>query len=280
MIYGAYRKWSWLVDPPEYLWPVYSQAFLKKLFGRRVVIGWTYLFGIVFVAAMFVSLWSTLAGGCRSPKTWALATTAVLTERNRERHDLLGGREHTDENVREKQQLLREWWGVTDRETLLAALRWIDEEGHRMEFDRVVRYVATRSPEELVKVRDALKDNAQARQELEVVLAHQAKLSDKSLLGWDYSRYITLCRWGHLVGYLTEDEAWDRIMPVARRLQRTFDSWKDLGENYLIGREFWSQEETERNGPLYRQVYQHLLDDPASPWNRCAWNLDLTGKGG
>ena len=32
-----------------------------------------------------------------------------------------------------------------------------------MEFNRVARYVATRSPEELVKVRDALKDNAQAR---------------------------------------------------------------------------------------------------------------------
>src|SRR6266404_5769053 len=107
MIYGAYRKWSWLVDPPEYLWPVYSQAFLKKLFGRRFVISWTYLFGIVFVAAMFVSLWTTLAGGCRSPETWALATTAVLTKRNQERHDLLGGRERTDANVREKQDLLR-----------------------------------------------------------------------------------------------------------------------------------------------------------------------------
>ena len=81
-------------------------------------------------------------------------------------------------------------------------------------------------------------------------------------------------------GYLTEDEAWDLIMPGARKLQTTFDSWKDLGENYLIGREFWSQAETERNGLLYRQVYQRLLDDPASPWNQCAWDLNLKGKGG
>src|SRR6266849_4791686 len=179
-----------------------------------------------------------------------------------------------------KQQLLREWWGVTDRETLLTALGWIDEEGHRREFDRVARYVATLNPEEFGKVRDSLKDNARARQEFEVALAHHARLGDRSLVGWDYSRYITLCRWGYLVGYLTEDEAWDRIMPAARRIQATFDSWKDLGENYLIGREVWSQEETERNGLLYRQVYQHLLDDPASPWNRCVWDLDLTGKGG
>ena len=280
LIYGAYRRWSWLIDPPDYLWPVYSQAFLKKLFGRRVVIGWTYLFGILLVGAMLLSLWKGLAGTCRSPKTWALATTALLTERNQERHDLLGGMERTDANVSAKQQLLREWWGVTDKASLLATLRWIDGEGHRERFENVARYVATLSPEELGKVRDTLKDNAQARQELEVVLAHHAKLGEKSLLGWDYSRYVTLCRWGYLVGYLTEDEAWDLIMPGARKLQTTFDSWKDLGENYLIGREFWSQAETERNGLLYQQVYQRLLDDPASPWNQCAWDLNLKGKGG
>jgi len=69
-------------------------------------------------------------------------------------------------------------------------------------------------------------------------------------------------------------------LPVARRLQWTFNSWKDLGENYLIGREFWSQAESERNGLLYRQVYQRLLDDPASPCHQCAWDLNLNGKGG
>ena len=83
LIYGAYRRWSWLIDPPDYLWPVYSQAFLKKLFGRRVVIGWTYLFGILLVGAMLLSLWKGLAGTCRSPKTWALATPALLTERTK-----------------------------------------------------------------------------------------------------------------------------------------------------------------------------------------------------
>src|SRR5437773_4269785 len=67
-IYGAYRKWSWPVDPPDYLWPVYPQAFLKKPYGRRFVIGWTYFIGIVFVAGMFVSLWSGLEVGVEAPR--------------------------------------------------------------------------------------------------------------------------------------------------------------------------------------------------------------------
>ena len=34
-------------------------------------------------------------------------------------------------------------------------------------------------------------------------------------------------------------------MPAARALQSHFTSWRDLGENYLIGREFWSRSETQ-----------------------------------
>ena len=66
------------------------------------------------------------------------------------------------------------------------------------------------------------------------------KLGEKSLLGWDYGRYICLCRWGYLVGWLNEQEAWEKIMPAAELLQKSFSSWEDLGRNYLIGRLFWS----------------------------------------
>ena len=78
-----------------------------------------------------------------------------------------------------------------------------------------------------------------------------------------------------MAGYFTEEEAWSRITPAARKLQKTFYSWKDLGQNYLIGREFWSYEETEKNGHLYRDAYQRLLDNPVSPWNIYPWDMEL-----
>jgi hypothetical protein len=97
----------------------------------------------------------------------------------------------------------------------------------------------------------------------------------KSLLGWDYSRYVLLCRWGYHCGYLSEQEAWDRIMPVARMLQKTFSSWADLGENFLVGREFWSYAEMLRTGAEVKAAYQTLLDDPFSPWKFNPWDQDL-----
>lgn len=44
LVFGAHRRWNWLVDPPLEYWTVYSQAFLKKFFGPR--------FGIIFTHAL------------------------------------------------------------------------------------------------------------------------------------------------------------------------------------------------------------------------------------
>ena len=60
--------------------------------------------------------------------------------------------------------------------------------------------------------------------------------------------------------------------------QRIFDSWADLGENYLIGRKFWSFEQTRSNGYLYRQAYERLLHNPKSPWRRYGWDTHLEAK--
>lgn len=212
-------------------------------------------------------------------QAWALATSAILFERNRDRHDTLGGREPTPTNREDVQRLLSEWWGVTDRETLLKTLEWIEKGGHRREFNGMGASIESLSSEQFQE----LLTNAQGHQEVshrvQFVKQYYPKLWPKSLLGWDYGRYVALARWGYFVGYLTEEEAWGRIMPAAHQLQRAFDSWKELGENYLIGREFWSLEETRRNGQLYRDIYAKLMDDPGSPWNRYPWQLDLDAAG-
>ena len=108
-----------------------------------------------------------------------------------------------------------------------------------------------------------------------MVLEYAPKLGGKSLIGWDYARFISLCRWGYACGFLTEEEAWDYIMPVADMLQKTFSSWADLGENYVIGREFWSYEQTQVSGAAIREAYESLLSSPTSPWQQNAWDMDL-----
>jgi Protein of unknown function (DUF1266) len=212
-----------------------------------------------------------------SAQAWALAASAILTERNGQRHDLLGGSERNPANAEHWKRILSDWWGVRNREDLLSALEWIDDGGHRINFEKLGIFLGSLDEQQHAELLKKVRRNEQAKNEIAVVTKYYDQLGRKSLLGWDYSRYISLCRWGYLVGYLSPEEAWERIMRAALKLQQTFDSWKDLGRNYLIGREFWSYEETRKSGRLYRDAYERLLNDSAGPWKRNPWGLDLSG---
>jgi hypothetical protein len=43
---GAYRRWRWLVDPPDNWPPFYSQVVTKRLLGRRFLLYSTYALGL------------------------------------------------------------------------------------------------------------------------------------------------------------------------------------------------------------------------------------------
>jgi hypothetical protein len=206
---------------------------------------------------------------------WALAASAMLTEGNGDRHDLLGGATATDSTIQRSTDLLKASWGITNRSDLLVTLKWLDEEGHRKRFEHLGAKLVALSVEEKQALMDLRRQDETLDGRVKVLEQHFQRLGTKSLLGWDLSRYIALCRWGYLVGYLSEAEAWALIMPAAQRLQHTFASWKDLGENYLIGRQFWSPDESRENGHLYQEAYRRLLGSPESPWNRYPWSTKL-----
>jgi hypothetical protein len=211
----------------------------------------------------------------RPQRAWALAASALLTERNHGRHDLLEAGPPTETYRRTVSGLLVRWWGIRNRTDLLETLKWLDQTGHRQEFTTMAESLSLVEPGEFKALLAADELSAQDKHSLMVVWEYRGKLGAKSLVGWDYARYISLCRWGYAVGYMTEGEAWQSIMHAARIIQKTFTSWRELGENYLIGREFWSQDEMQKTGTQHRAAYKWLLRDPRSPWNRIPWNLDL-----
>jgi hypothetical protein len=213
------------------------------------------------------------------PRAWALAASAMLAETNGDRHDHLSGVELTPRNVEARKRLLKDWWGVTDRATHLSALRSVAESGHRVRFAGTGAGLAVMAPEERAKLEARRRQDFRLNQVIGVVELHYDRLGATGILGWDLSRYIALCRWGYTAGYLAEPEAWDTMMPVARILRGAFASWRELKENYLIGRQFWDPEQHVLNGRSYRRTLDRLLSDPESPWVRIPWDLDLGPPG-
>ncbi|TDD62769.1 DUF1266 domain-containing protein [Actinomadura darangshiensis] len=91
---------------------------------------------------------------------------------------------------------------------------------------------------------------------------------------WDYGRALMLYRWGHMVGWLTEEYCWDRMLPLALDIQRRYSSWRDMATCYLQGRLLWSGGGGTAQAE-YERLIEELATDPRSPWNLVPWDLEL-----
>jgi hypothetical protein len=211
----------------------------------------------------------------KSPQAWALATTAIPYELSGYRHDLLGGAVALPDSAASARQALSQWWGVSNRDQLLEMLSWLQFEGHRTDFENLGLQVDAMNADQFKAKEAALLGDPEQLHSLEVVRQYHRTLGQPGILAWDLIRYIALCRSGYLSGYMSQTEAWGRIMPAARRLQETFGSWEALEKDYMIGREFWSLEQTEINGARYRSVFDRFVEDPNSPWNTNPWPMEL-----
>ncbi len=209
---------------------------------------------------------------------WALACSAVLTEKNQESHDILWTAAATEENIRHEKRALAEGWDINSRNDLLNRLNSLLLDGHRKSFDEFVKIAQTPGMSPEITQRLAQEYGEDVSEKLKIAKEYGPRLGMRSIIAFDYCRYISLCRWGTLCSYISQDEAWGKIMPIAQSLQNSFPSWKELGENYMIGRKFW-QPKSDQEAAI-NAAYKKLLTDPNSPWLKIPWNTKLTSSAG
>jgi len=209
----------------------------------------------------------------------ALAFAAIIARINHEPFEVLADVPITDELKKSTQKLLSDWWQVNSRIQLLDTLQWQENGGHRKilwEKCNTLRSVPIEKlPDELVR---GVKDKDEFNRNLVAALSLRApKRKVLDITAWDYGRYISLCRWGYVSGYISEQEAWEHIMPVARFLQASYSSWDEYADDYLRGREFWSLNQTIQAGTLNRETVKSLLVADGL-WHKTAWDAPL-GEG-
>ena len=210
----------------------------------------------------------------RKDYQWAIACSAQLFKQNGEGVYSLSGDEQTEASIQREKKLLREWWGVESREALLSVLEGQLNSGHNslwMQYDALRKDPASN----LISLISSGEDGSQNIVRMELVRQYGDKFGSRGLKAWDLCRYICLCRWGYRVGWLTESEAYSHMMPVARDLQRTYASWEQMGEEYLIGRKFWNNSHYLSNQAKTDEVLHELLTSPDSPWVNLPWNTNL-----
>lgn len=205
---------------------------------------------------------------------WAIACSAQLAMQNDSGFCSLSGEEPTPARIADEKRLLIKWWGVHNREDLLQVLSGQLTNGHNVSWMNFRKLLANKSPIDKGQVLTLL-ESAADPDGVAVVKEHGDQLGERGLLAWDLCRYISLCRWGYQVGYLSEKEASERIIPVAKKLQKTYTSWEQLGKEYLIGRKFWSIKNYKEDENDSMKNLSFLLKSPKSPWVYLPWDTQL-----
>lgn len=207
---------------------------------------------------------------------WAIACAAFLFASNGDGLHSLPGQAITEENRNIQAKTIYEWWGVRTREDLLAQLETLNN--NRAYNSLWQSYMKVKKgefkPEQIPDVAQDLKAG-KFPERMYVVNQYGDELGDRGLNAWDLCRYINLVRRGYLLGFVSEKEAYDLIMPVAAKIQKQNSSWEQMNREYLIGRKFWDFSQWETREAKSNRVTKRLLTLKTSPWVYLPWNTKL-----
>ncbi len=192
---------------------------------------------------------------------WFNASYAILTDLNNWDYNLFGGLPANDDSAAAVQQLLPEWWDVTDRASADETLDWILTEGHRTSFAEDMKTLEENgatpdtSSEDLISmlINDFGFDEEEA-QSYAGAYAMYAEFGPEAITGWDYCRAMNLLGYYYIAGHYSEQEALDKSLEIAQTMQPLFESWDDLIDSYLRGYEYWAQGDSEERRALYEEI--------------------------
>jgi hypothetical protein len=234
--------------------------------------------GAIFVACLVLCN-SLLFAELTKPQLWAISLTGIMTEINNSNRNALYA-STMDERGRDTwRNTLSRDWGITTRAELFETLDSLETGGHAASFREIQEIIR-----ELLKAGD----NSSAvstvfnRYEWDVtkynrfmfVAANWNEYEYLTIKAWDLGRSISLCRWGYNAGFITENEAWERIFRIAKIIQPLYRSWEEYGYDYFMGRIFWASgfEEEISYIEWTEPIYMKLMN---SYWSWLDWNIDL-----
>ena len=209
---------------------------------------------------------------------WGVALSAIITELNGDSHLTLK-MSHSGDHRKDWLATLERDWGITSREELLETLVIMENGGHAAEFD-FIKKIIRENNNDLDKIMKNYQLNGVQYNRLLFTLQHWDSCKFASIKSWDLGRNVSLCRWGYEVGFLSETEAWNKIMYYARLIQPLYRSWEEYGYTYAIGRIFWASgagagDRTTSTSERTMSVFNKLIKGEAGQWHNLKWNINL-----
>jgi hypothetical protein len=201
---------------------------------------------------------------------WLIATSAMLTELNKEFHDTLLPHHNygTPVLLEESRQCLLRDWEIEDLADLSDTIKYL----HTQQTFSRVQYWEYMTRPEFRKAQHFGDDERHLRTLLSMVNDYQFDL-ENSDFAWHYGRCSWIIRHAFYNQLITEEEAWSLLEENGNLIKQSFDSWESFGLSYLVGAQFWKRDNY--NPISMRATIQnitYLLSNSNSPWLNIDWN--------
>jgi len=205
---------------------------------------------------------------------WAIGLAGIMTERNQSNHTTLNFLPMNSGNRRIWLTVLRRDYGITNKRGLLNTLDNMELNGHAGILRSIQKIIIDSMDEEgnISTTEIFNKLNSRDANYLRFTIINWDLYRNRDIMVWDLGRNISLCRWGYEVGFLTEEEAWDKIMYYANLIKPLYNSWEEYGYDYFLGRVFWSSgfgDEDNSITDTYRW-YNYLISE-SGYWHNLKW---------
>lgn len=216
---------------------------------------------------------------------WICAAYAIYTEYNNKSLHVVGGLEEDDRNWYQEsiQTALSQGWGIDGRRDVFRVVEKLVKKGHKEKFRKVIKEMEKKNLLELSEEEAManLPDDEELPRYQTAYEAYQ-KYGEHGIDGWDYCRALQVLGDCYQAGYINLEECLDLSLPIAQKLQNTYNGWEGAAESYLYGYSFWKKEFPEDYDSKARwAVYEELKQMPAGPY-RLAYDVKLenTWEGG
>ncbi len=208
--------------------------------------------------------------GLSKAQLWMIATSAMLTELNKEFHDTLLPHHiyGTPARIKDSKQCLLRDWDIKDLEGLSDTLNYLHTQ-HT--FSHVQQNWEHLSDLEFNQTQYA-GINQEFSNLLNMVGDYQYDLK-QSDYAWHYGRCSWIIRHSLFDGFITEEEAWNLLEENSRRIKDKFHSWENFGLSYMVGAQYWKRKEyAEISIKGHKNILTYLLTNKNSPWLNVDWN--------
>lgn len=184
-------------------------------------------------------------------KRYICAFSSNLIELNNQYFEYLNPAPFSKNNDSKSQSILKNSWSCTSKEEVFAQVADLEAGGHAGSYRRLLA-IENKHPNYSVfeiSKRECLSIIETSR--LFFIRSMKDKLGSQGLEAWDKGREITILRWAIASGYLSEEEALEKMLPISNYLKSSYVSWEDFTAHYIAGRAFYG---------LYDGDYRQLTD--------------------